>query len=133
MSQENGHGIGTFICYESVFPDFIRKLLCRCGGPIRSCLTTAGSASAARYQHLKIVRMRAVENRRWILRSTNDGITAAIDPAGRLTREAPSYDAVSARVNFDYLKDTTFYTRWGDWFVALCALIALAACILGAR
>ena len=40
--------------------------------------------SAARQQHLSIARMRAAENRRWILRSTNDGTTATIDPAGRL-------------------------------------------------
>ena len=89
--------------------------------------------SAARHQHLAIVRMRAAENRRWILRSTNDGITVAIDPAGRVTREAPSFQAVSARVNFNYVNGTTLYTRWGDWFVALCALIAIAGVGFGAR
>ena len=54
--------------------------------------TTAGSARApARYQHLQIVRMRAAENARWILRATDNGITAVIDPAGRVVRTTQEY------------------------------------------
>jgi hypothetical protein len=53
--------------------------------------------------------------------------------AGRITREATSFEAVSVRVNFDYLKDTTFYTRWGDWFVAMCAAAAAGSCRAGVR
>ena len=125
VSQENGHRIGTFICYESVFPGFIRKFVLQGAEALFNLSNDSWfGRSAARHQHLEIVRMRAAENRRWILRSTNDGITAAIDPAGRVTREAQPFQAVSARVDFDYLNGTTFYTRWGDWFVALCAIVA---------
>lgn len=132
VSQENSHAIGTFICYESVFPNFIRKFVQQGAEALFNLSNDSWfGRSAARFQHLKIVRMRAVENRRWILRSTNDGITATIDPAGRVMREAPSYESVSARGNFDYLKDTTFYTRWGDWFVALCAVLAAGGCVAG--
>ncbi len=134
VSKENGHRIGTFICYESVFPGFIRKFALQGAEALFNLSNDSWfGRSAARHQHLKIVRMRAAENRRWILRSTNDGITAAIDPAGRVMREARSFEAVSAQVNFDYRNDLTFYTRWGDWFVALCAAIAAASCGLGAR
>jgi len=126
VSQENGHLIGTFICYESVFPNFIRQFVLQGSEALFNLSNDSWfGRSAARHQHLEIVRMRAVENRRWILRATNDGITASIDPAGRVTREAASFKAVSARVNFDYRKDLTFYTRWGDWFVAVCALVAV--------
>ena len=58
--------------------------------------------SAAREQHLDLVRMRAAENRRWILRATNDGITADIDPAGRVTFRADPYRLLSADVPFEY-------------------------------
>lgn len=124
VSPENGHRIGTFICYESVFPAFIRKFVSQ-GAQVLFNLSNDSwfGRTAARYQHLNIVRMRAAENRRWILRSTNDGITASIDPAGRIMREGPSYQAISERVDFSYLDETTFYTRWGDWFVAVCALV----------
>jgi apolipoprotein N-acyltransferase len=132
VSQENGHKIGTFICYEAVFPGFVRKFAAN-GAEVMFNLSNDSwfGKSAARYQHLKIVRMRAAENARWILRSTNDGISGAIDPAGRVIREAPSFEAVSVRVHYDYRTDKTFYTEWGDWFVALCALIAIAGVALG--
>ncbi len=127
VSRENGHRIGAFICYESVFPSFIRKFALDGAEALFNLSNDSWfGKSAARHQHLEIVRMRAAENRRWILRSTNDGITAAIDPGGRIAREAESFQAVSARVSFDYLNETTFYTRWGDWFVSLCAVIAAA-------
>jgi apolipoprotein N-acyltransferase len=130
VSQENGHRIGTFICYESVFPRFIRRFALEGAEALFNLSNDSWfGKSAARHQHLKIVRMRAVENRRWILRATNDGITAAIDPAGRVVREAPSYQAVSSRMNFNYLRDTTLYTRWGDWFAAVCAILTVVALI----
>jgi len=75
--------------------------------------------------HVEIVRMRAVENARWILRGTNDGITAAIDPAGRIAQSVAGYTEITARMNFDYRTELTFYTQWGDWFQVLCFALAL--------
>ena len=68
--------------------------------------------------------MRAAENRRWILRSTNDGITATIDSAGRLRGTLPPYVEATSYTGFNYMAEKTFYTSWGDWFPVLCALIA---------
>lgn len=134
VSRENGHKIGTFICYESVFPGFIRKFALNGAEALFNLSNDSWfGKTAARHQHLKIVRMRAAENARWILRATNDGITVAIDPAGRVTREAPSFEAVSVRVHYDYLTGKTFYTEWGDWFVLLCSLLAAAGVALGFR
>ena len=85
--------------------------------------------SAARLQHFKIVRMRAAENRRWLLRATNDGITATIDPAGRVLGTLPNFTEAASRTGFSYVAQTTLYTRWGDWFPLLCA--AASAAMLG--
>jgi apolipoprotein N-acyltransferase len=119
------HRIGAFICYESVFPDFVRRFA-RDGAGLLVNISNDGwyGDSAARDQHLAIVRMRAAENRRWILRATNDGITATIDPAGRLFRDLPPYIQGAARTGYSWIAATTFYGRHGDWFVLLCALIA---------
>ena len=121
------HRIGTFICYESVFPDFVRRFG-RDGAELLVNISNDGwyGHSAAREQHLEIVRMRAAENRRWILRATNDGITATIDPAGRLSRDLPPYVQGAVRTGYSWIDATTFYSRHGDWFVLLCGLIAAA-------
>jgi apolipoprotein N-acyltransferase len=76
--------------------------------------------------------MRAAENRRWILRSTNDGITAAIDAAGRVRATLPLSTEATLETSFDYISQQTLYTRWGDWFPWLCASLALL-CLVAER
>ncbi len=129
VSQVAGHRIATFICYESVFPRFIREFA-RDGAELLINPSNDGwfGKTHARFQHLAIVRMRAAEHRRWILRATNDGISAAIDDAGRVRERLPLYEETAATVGFSYESGLTFYTRWGDWFPALCALGVAANC-----
>ena len=87
-----------------------------------------GDTSAA-WEHLNMVRMRAIENHRWVLRATNTGVTAAIDPYGRVVTSAPRHIRTSLRVGFDYEHDVTFYSAHGDLFAYFCALVT--ACGLG--
>jgi apolipoprotein N-acyltransferase len=119
---------GTFICYESVFPAYIREFANQ-GAQILFNLSNDAwfGKSSARHQHFEIARMRAVENRRWIIRVTNNGITAAIDPAGRVTDVKESYREVAGNLHFDYIEQITFYTRHGDWFIWLCVMILIAS------
>jgi apolipoprotein N-acyltransferase len=118
--------LGVFICYESAFPDFVRQFA-RNGATVFFNLSNDGyfGHSAAREQHLLLVRMRAVENRRFIVRSTNDGITAVIDPAGRILRKLPLYQEIAALLPFDSIRSTTPYTQHGDWFAWSCLLIGV--------
>ena len=128
ISPLGAHKIGTFICYESVFPSYIRRFA---GDGAEALFNLSNDSwfgkSQARYQHLRIVRMRAAENRRWIVRATNNGITASIDPAGRVVETLPEYREAAARLPYGYRSDLTLYTRFGDWFVAVCAAVVLAA------
>jgi apolipoprotein N-acyltransferase len=128
------HRLGVFICYESAFPDLVRQSA-RDGAEMLINLSNDGyfAHSSAREQHLNLVRMRAAENRRWILRSTNDGITAMIDPAGRVTERLQPYRQLAADVHSQYLEGTTFYTAHGDWFAwgcLICGLIAALSALL---
>jgi apolipoprotein N-acyltransferase len=75
-------------------------------------------------------RMRAAENRRWLLRDTNTGITTIIDPYGRLTASVPRHALTSLAARFGYRTDLTFYTVHGDLFAYLCGIISL--CIIAA-
>jgi apolipoprotein N-acyltransferase len=130
VSPVNNHRIGTFICYESVFPNFVRRFAAG-GAEVLFNISNDGwfGHSAARQQHLSIVRMRAAENRRWILRSTNDGITATIDASGRLRGSLPLYVQATSYTAFNYETGLTVYTRFGDWFPLFCATVALACLI----
>lgn len=117
----DGHKLGAFICYESVFPDLVRQFV-HSGAEVLVNLSNDGyfGHSAAHQQHLEIVRMRAAENRRWILRATNDGITAAIDPAGRVAERMPAFEQTAGLLPYAYQSTQTPYTRHGDWFAWLC-------------
>jgi len=131
VSPTGRHKIGAFICYESVFPNFVRQFAAN-GAEALFNISNDGwfGKSAARLQHLEIFRMRAAENRRWILRSTNDGITATIDSAGRLRGTLPLYTEATSYTGFTYISDKTIYTRFGDWFPLLCATLVVM-CLVG--
>lgn len=121
------HELGVFICYESAFPHFVREFA-RAGADVLVNLTNDGyfGRTAARQQHLQLARMRAVENRRWVLRPTNDGVTASIDPAGRIVDRLPPYEQLSGKLQYKFIREQSFYTRFGDWFAWLCLLGAAA-------
>jgi len=125
--QAGDHRLGAFVCYEAVFPDLVRRFA-TAGAELLVNISNDGwyGRTAAREQHLKIARMRALENRRWLLRATNNGITAAIDPAGRLVRRLPSYTEAAIAVTFSFRREVTPYARYGDWFVIACVLLAVA-------
>jgi apolipoprotein N-acyltransferase len=126
VSPIGKHALGTFICYESVFPNFVRKFAAG-GAELLVNISNDGwfAKSYARDQHLEMVRMRAAENRRWLLRATNDGITATIDAAGRLRGTLPNYVQATSYTGFSYTSGQTLYTRYGDWFPLLCAIWAV--------
>jgi apolipoprotein N-acyltransferase len=124
----NGHGVGIFICYESIFGDEVREFV-KDGAEVLVNISDDGwyGDTGAPWQHLDMARMRAIENRRWILRDTNTGITTAIDPHGRGIFTTPRHIRAAFAFPFDYRSGTTFYTRNGDWFAWVCAVITVLA------
>lgn len=128
----NGLAAGVFICYESAFPNEVRQFAANGAQLFVNISDDAwyGDTSAP-WQTLQQTRMRAVEDRRWILRSTNSGITAVIDPFGRVVDTAPRNQRTFLDVPYSLEPRTTFYTRHGDWFVWVCGIISVVA--LGVR
>jgi apolipoprotein N-acyltransferase len=122
----NGHTFGVFICYEEIFPDEIR-LFARRGAQVLVNLSNDGwyGDTCAPWQTLSMSRMRAVENRRWLLRDTNTGLTTIIDPYGRLTASIHRHARASLAARYGYRSDLTFYTVHGDVFAYLCGIITL--------
>ena len=134
LFRTGGHSFGTFICYESVFGDEIREFA-RDGADVLVNLSNDGwyGDTSAPWQHLNMVRMRAIENHRWVLRATNTGVTASIDPGGRVVAAAPRHVRTAIQAPFGYEHDLTFYTRHGDLFAWACVLLTLAMLLWGLR
>ena len=115
---------GVFICYESIFGNDLRNFPLA-GAQVLVNISDDGwyGDTSAPWEHLDMVRMRAIENHRWILRATNTGVTAVVDPFGRITATIPRHIRTSVQVPFGYENDITFYSHHGDWFAWLCAII----------
>ena len=82
--------------------------------------------TSAPWQHLNMARMRAIENRRWLLRDTNNGVTAAIDPYGRVRQSIPRHQVDALPAQYGFRDDVTFYTDHGDLFAWLCVCFRLS-------
>jgi apolipoprotein N-acyltransferase len=129
-----GHRYGVFICYESVFGDEVREFA-RNGAEVFVNISDDGwyGDTSASWQHLNMARMRAIENRRWILRDTNNGVTAAIDPYGTVRQSIPRHRVDALPAQFGYSSELTFYTLHGDWLPVLCAILSLAVMVWSGR
>jgi apolipoprotein N-acyltransferase len=118
--------IGVFICYEAIFPQLVRRLVPAGPGVLVNISDDAWyGRSAARFQHLNMARFRGIENHRYLLRATNDGITAVIDPYGRVIATAPQYQQSVLAAHFSYQSDRTFYMVHGDVFAWSCVAISI--------
>jgi apolipoprotein N-acyltransferase len=128
LQTTNGetHRYGVFICYESVFADEIRQFA-RNGAEVFVNVSDDGwyGDTSAPWQHLNMARMRAIENRRWILRATNDGVTASIDPYGRVRQSIPRHAVDALPAQYGFRSDITFYTAHGDVFAWVCAILSI--------
>jgi len=127
--------VGIFICYEDIFPQLVRRIALAGAQVLVNISNDAWFGdSAAAYQELEMARFRAIENHRYLLRATNDGITALIDPYGRVEKQIARHRTMVLPADFSYRRDRTFYTKRGDVFawlcVALAGAIALAAGLL---
>jgi len=119
--------LSMFICYEAIFPQLVRRFVSDKPGVLVNISNDAWFGdTAAAAQHLEMARLRAIENHRYLLRATNDGITCVIDPFGRIVARLPRHEDAVLAGRFDFIAGRTFYSRHGDVFAWACILIALA-------
>jgi len=119
--------MGMLICYESIFPELAQRRVSDGANVLVNISNDAWfGRSAAPRQHLELAVMRAVEQNRFLLRATNTGITALIDPKGRVSGETALFvQAASAASGVGLLEEKTLYHRlhgWLEWGAALAAL-----------
>jgi len=125
-----GGTFGAFICYEAIFPDEVRRFTAG-GAELLINMSNDGwfGRSAAPAQHVMMARVRAVENRRWLLRDTNNGFTVDVDPYGRTVAQLATDMRGQLDAPYDFRSDLTLYARFGDWFAWLS--VVASAGLLG--
>lgn len=123
--------LGVMICFEVVFPDLTRQAV-ENGATVMAAITNDAwfGDSAAPYQHLDMVVLRAVENRVPFARAANTGISGFIDMTGRLVATTDLFVPATRVASLAPRTESTWYTRHGNAFAWAC--VAVAALILAA-
>jgi apolipoprotein N-acyltransferase len=122
LPTAEGHA-GTFICYEAIFPELVRRVARHADFLVNITNDAWFGKSAAPYQHLAMAAVRAAENRRWMVRAANTGISAIIDPAGRVRRRTPLEVETILLGSVAPRSDTTLYARTGDRLAWACVIL----------
>jgi len=122
--------VGVLICYEGIFPHITREMVRNGAGLIVNITNDAWyDRTSAPYQHLAFYVFRAIESDRFVIRAANTGISALINPQGRVQNKTPIFEDAVLGGGFSFKDTKTFYVSYGDWFVFL-SLLFLAAIII---
>lgn len=119
------HGTGVLICFEILFPDIAREFVLN-GADLLTTMTNDAwfGKTSAPAQHFDIAVLRAVENRRALVRAANTGISGFILPTGEVTAATGLFETTGLARKVPAMTGTTFFTRYGD-FPGMAALIAI--------
>jgi len=119
--------ISTPICYEIIHPDFIRKQIIRTRPQL--IVTLANDSWFGDTQepwiHLSLARLRAIEHRLWLVRSTNSGISAIVDPTGNITTQTGLHTKENLLGTVYPRNSFTFYAQYGNWVGWIALLLTL--------
>ncbi len=110
-----GHPVGSSICYEAVYGSEIIEAMPEAKFLVNVSNDAWFGDSLAPHQHLEITRSRAVETGRYMLRSTNTGISAVIDPTGAIVNKSVQFHDDVVRATINPYSGVTLYARWGNW------------------
>ena len=134
----SGTAYATPICYEIIFPDLVRRFV-RQGARFLVTITNDGwyGRSWAPYQHFAMAVLRAVETRRYVMRSATTGISGIIDPYGRIMQQTRLNSEAVVWEDITPLSGTTLYVRFGNWLcwlsLTLTGLFLILAVIFSRR
>ncbi len=122
----DGHRIGVLICFEGIFPELARDFV-RQGSDLLVNITNDAwfGRSSAPYQHLAMTRFRAIENRIWVARAANTGVSALIAPSGRIVARSDIFVPAMLRGKVGLGAGQAPYSRWGDILPASCLALSL--------
>ncbi len=123
---DQGRRVGVLICYEVIFPDAARAYKRKHSDVLVNITNDAwfGKTSAP-YQHLSMAVFRSVENRLYLVRAANTGISAIIDPMGTIRSGTNLFERTVVRGEVKFIDEKTLYAAYGDWFVYLSGVLLI--------
>src|SRR5690606_30754050 len=122
-----------FICYATVCPDFAARRAARSELLITISNDSWFGESIGPLQHLQMARMRALESGRWMIRGTNNGVTALIDHQGRITARIPQFQQLALHGWVQPRDGQTPWLRWGNWPLGTLMGAILLLCLVQRR
>lgn len=113
------------ICYDSVYPSWIREFVKQEDATFLTIITNDGwwGDTSGHHQHFAYARLRAIEFDRWIARSANNGISGIIDPNGRITHKTDYWVRTGFTGTVQNRNTQTLYTRYGNWLPIFCLIL----------
>jgi len=133
LLQAKGYQLAPFICYEVVYPELAASLAARSDILLTISNDTWFGKSIGPIQHLQMAQMRALEAGRWMIRSTNNGVTALIDPFGRITAQIPQFQRAILYGEVTPMQQLTPYLQWRSWPLAILCILLLGWALLASR
>ncbi|HMA92269.1 MAG TPA: apolipoprotein N-acyltransferase, partial [Polyangiaceae bacterium] len=121
------HSVATTICYEDLSPSFVNTMLRRANAGLLVNLSNDAwfGDTLEPHQHSALAKLRAVEQRRFLIRSTNSGISAFIDPVGRTLAQTLPFSQQTLRHRVAWLTEETLYRRVGEWVLWALSILGL--------
>lgn len=130
----NGKKIGILICYEGIFPEISAEYRGK-GAMLLVNITNDAwyGKTSAPYQHLTMSAFRAIENRIYLARAANTGVSAIVDPTGRIISRSGLFERFVLNGRIKLSSCSTFYETYGDVFVYMCIAAILVLFLLKRR
>lgn len=115
--SRSGIGAAPVICYESIWGDYIAEYVSQ-GAQFIAIITNDGwwGNTSGKDQHFLYAKLRAIETRRWVVRSANTGISGFIDQRGDVIRRSEWWVPTALKQDINLNDEQTFYVRTGDYF-----------------
>ncbi|ARU87209.1 apolipoprotein N-acyltransferase [Pseudomonas sp. M30-35] len=133
LLEAKGYRIATLICYEVVYPEFAAELAAKSD----LLLTVSNDAwfgdSIGPLQHLQMAQMRALEAGRWMIRTTNNGMTVLIDPMGKITAQLPQFKRGMLYGSVQPMQQLTPYLQFRSWPLIIICTLLLGWALLASR
>ncbi len=122
--------IGPLICYEEIFPAIAREETLLGADLLVNISSNAWfGRTSAPYQQMAMSVFRAVENRRFLIRATNTGVSSVITPVGEISVQSPIFERANIVSDVAVMDSLTLYSLYGDWFAYGCTAYAIVGLI----